>query len=530
MVPARTESPLFATLQSVPWLSLGQLLCAALLIVFLFANVLRLIERGRDPTFPKTYWRAIGEALWGTTLIIATGEHGERNAPGVVKRVAVASMWLVGVVLIAHLTATVTSSQTVQRLQSSIQGPGDLPGKMIGTLPGSDAADYLTRRGLSFVGVRDGPDAIRMLLRRELDAIVFDAPTLQYWAAREGSAGLRVVGPIFSPHQVRDGGRRRKSVPQGDQRGAAQPLRRRNLRADLREMVRATELGASLGCASMEETLMFSSMKTMALAGLLLATSASAAEAPGTAKAEEPNTEALAKAAQNPVADMISIPFQDDIGFGYGPGNKDTQNVLNIQPVIPLHVTEDWNVITRTILPIVTPAELHRRVEHHRARGPERDRVPLAEESGDVIWGVGPVATFPTATSPFLGSQSTWGLGPSAVVLAMPGHWVLGVLVNQSLVGGGREREPDAHPVLRELQLRGGLVPDNRPHLDRRLERGVGPAVGGPFGAGGGKIFRIGKLPFNGNVSAYYNAVRPDIGPEWTLRVQLALLLPDSIF
>jgi hypothetical protein len=51
-----------------------------------------------------------------------------------------------------------------------------------------------------------------------------------------------------------------------------------------------------------------------------------------------------------------------------------------------------------------------------------------------------------------------------------------------------------------------------------------------PFGAGGGKIFRIGKLPFNGNVSAYYNAVRPDIGPEWTVRLQLALLLPTSIF
>ena len=65
------------------------------------------------------------------------------------------------------------------------------------------------------------------------------------------------------------------------------------------------------------------------------------------------DTETLAKATQNPVADMMTFPFQDNIGLGYGPG-KDVQNVLNIQPVIPLHISADWIVVTRTILPIVT--------------------------------------------------------------------------------------------------------------------------------------------------------------------------------
>ena len=255
-----------------------------------------------------------------------------------------------------------------------------------------------------------------------------------------------------------------------------------------------------------------------------------AAEGAPEAAAKEQDTEALAKAAQNPVADMISIPFQDDIGFGYGPGNKDTQNVLNIQPVIPLHVTEDWNVITRTILPVVTQPSF----TGGSATTGLGDLTVTAflspAKPGGVIWGVGPVASFPTATSPLTGSQSTWGLGPSAVALAMPGHWVLGVLVNQILVGGRSEREPDAPPVLRELQLRGGWYLTTSPILTADWNAAAGQQWVVPFGAGGGKIFRIGKLPFNGNVSAYYNAVRPDVGPEWTLRVQLALLLPTSIF
>jgi ABC-type amino acid transport substrate-binding protein len=132
-------------------------------------------------------------------LVIATGEHGDRNTPGVLKRVAVVLMWLLGVVLIAQLTATVTSSQTVERLQSTIKGPNDLPGKTIGTLPGSVAADYLTQRGLPFVPLTSTDGAIRMLTQGQVQAIVFDAPTLQYWAAKRGNGVLRVVGPIFRP-------------------------------------------------------------------------------------------------------------------------------------------------------------------------------------------------------------------------------------------------------------------------------------------------------------------------------------------
>jgi ABC-type amino acid transport substrate-binding protein len=168
--------------------------------VLLLAHVLWLIERRRDDAFAKPYLRAIGEGMWLTLLIIATGEHGERSIPGVVRRVAIVGLWLVGVVLTAHLTATVTSSQTAQRLQSSVNGPADLPGKAIATVPGSTAAEYLTQRALDFVPIQHTTEGIRMLTAGEVQAVVFDAPTLQYWASRQGG-GVQVVGSIFRPEK-----------------------------------------------------------------------------------------------------------------------------------------------------------------------------------------------------------------------------------------------------------------------------------------------------------------------------------------
>lgn len=201
MVRAQTDGGFEAALASVPWSAIGRLSAAFAVIIFLLANILWLVERRHNGEFRKGYWRGIGEGLWGTMLVIATGEHGERDAPRVVKRVVVVCMWLLGVVIIAQFTATVTSSQTVDRLRSAIQGPDDLPGKAIASVRGTPAGDYLAQRGLPFTHVTYGPDAIRLLVRGEVQAVVFDAPTLQYWAAREGNGQVQVVGPLFLPER-----------------------------------------------------------------------------------------------------------------------------------------------------------------------------------------------------------------------------------------------------------------------------------------------------------------------------------------
>ncbi|MFO1415044.1 MAG: transporter substrate-binding domain-containing protein [Burkholderiales bacterium] len=200
MVRAQQENSFLATLQSIPWLAITQLFAVAAAIVFALANVLWLVER-RQGRGTGPYLRAIGESLWGTMLVIATGEHGDRDAPDVVKRVAVVVMWLIGVVLVAQLTATVTSSQTVQRLQSGINGPEDLPGKSIGSVPGSVAGEWLTQHGYTFATVKNGPEGLRMLADGDVQAIVFDTATLEYWAARDGKGAVQVVGPLFRPEK-----------------------------------------------------------------------------------------------------------------------------------------------------------------------------------------------------------------------------------------------------------------------------------------------------------------------------------------
>lgn len=216
MVRAQNDSALMLALRSVPWIAIVQLVGVAVVIVFLLANLVWLIERKDDPQFQKPYFRAIGEGLWVTMLIIATGEHGERHAGSLWKRLLVPAMWLIGVVLIAQLTATVTSSQTVARLQSDIRGPEDLPGKAIGTVPGTTAADYLSQRGLPFVTINTAAEGFRMLTQGDVQAIVYDAPTLEYWAARGGNGVLAVVGPIFRPEKygiaVANGSPLRKSI------------------------------------------------------------------------------------------------------------------------------------------------------------------------------------------------------------------------------------------------------------------------------------------------------------------------------
>lgn len=218
MVRAQDDRGVAATFSSVPWATIARLFAVAAIVVLVLANVLWLVERRKNVDFRKGYFRAIGEGLWGTMLIIATGEHGDRAAPGAAKRIVVVFMWLLGVVLIAQLTATVTSSQTVERLRSTIQGPEDLPGKSIASARGSAAGDYLSGRGLAYTHVGYGPDAIRMLLQGEVQAVVFDAPTLLYWVAQEGNKNVQVVGPVFMPEKyaiaVADGSALRKPINQ----------------------------------------------------------------------------------------------------------------------------------------------------------------------------------------------------------------------------------------------------------------------------------------------------------------------------
>jgi hypothetical protein len=142
----------------------------------------------------------------------------------------------------------------------------------------------------------------------------------------------------------------------------------------------------------------------------------------------EQNTQDLAKASQNPIANLISLPLQNNTNFGVGPDDE-TQNILNIQPVWPFSINDKLNLITRTILPVISqPGVLTGGEGRVNGLGDTTFTGFFSpKDSGDTTWGIGPVFLIPTATDDVLGSDK-WGAGASLVVLTMPGKWVVGSL------------------------------------------------------------------------------------------------------
>jgi len=146
----------------------------------------------------------------------------------------------------------------------------------------------------------------------------------------------------------------------------------------------------------------------------------------------------LQKATQNPVANLISVPLQNNTNFNYGASNR-SQDVLNIQPVIPAHISKDWMIISRIIQPIIWQPYPNQKSGGEYGLGDMNPTFFLSpDKPGKVIWGVGPAFVIPTATSDITG-QGKFSLGPSVVALVQPPHWTIGVLANNvwSVAGSG---------------------------------------------------------------------------------------------
>ena len=250
----------------------------------------------------------------------------------------------------------------------------------------------------------------------------------------------------------------------------------------------------------------------------------------GGAAAAESDTERLAKETQNPVANLISVPFQNNFNFGAGTDDKMVW-IMNVQPVIPIPLNEKWNLITRTIVPIVNQPSLAPGMDAAFGMGDINPSVflsPAADEG--FIWGVGVTTTLPTATVSELGSGQ-WSMGPTAVGLWMKGHWVVGTLMNQqwSMVGwSNRAYNAMLIQPFINYNLSDGWYLSSAPIITGDFSASGGNHWTLPVGAGVGKLWRIGKvgLPLNTQIVPYYNAVTPDFGPDWQLRFQFQFLFP----
>lgn len=165
------------------------------------------------------------------------------------------------------------------------------------------------------------------------------------------------------------------------------------------------------------------------------------------------SNEELAKALSNPIASLISVPFQFnyDTDFGTLDGKR---FLLNIQPVVPVSLNDDWNLISRTILPVISQEDVVPREGSQIGIGDIVQSVffsPKESGPGGVIWGVGPVALLPTATKTDLNfgtAEATlggekWGLGPTAVGLRQTGPWTYGLLANHIWSVAGNDSRSD---------------------------------------------------------------------------------------
>ena len=186
---------------------------------------------------------------------------------------------------------------------------------------------------------------------------------------------------------------------------------------------------------------------------------------------------ALAKASQNPVASLISVPFENNSTFNNG--TEDVYvNILNIKPVIPMGITENFNLINRAIIPVIYQEDSPSGIPGDGSLFGLGDITYQGffspKKPGKFIWGLGPQLDIPTGMDRLTSDQ--WSLGPAAVVLTMPGHWVIGALVsNVWNIGNGYDDAPDVNALTAQYfinyNMKGGWYLTSAPVMTANWRR-----------------------------------------------------------
>jgi hypothetical protein len=271
-------------------------------------------------------------------------------------------------------------------------------------------------------------------------------------------------------------------------------------------------------------------MKTRRILPAVLVAALSCGAAAAQEAGADPNAQAaeLAKKLQNPVASLISFPVQNNWDFGIGDANA-MKYTANIQPVVPLSLSKDWNLIVRTILPVIYAESP---VPGGSPQSGLGDIVqsfffsPKAPTSGGWIWAVGPVLLWPSATNTSLGSQK-WGAGPTALALKQDSGWTYGMLANHIWSYAGVSTRQDVSATFMQPFVSYttktfttfGLNTETT--YDWTNKQWIVP-----LNLSVSQLLRFGKQPVSFSIGGKYYAEKPAGGPDWGLRFAVTLLFP----
>jgi hypothetical protein len=253
--------------------------------------------------------------------------------------------------------------------------------------------------------------------------------------------------------------------------------------------------------------------------------------------------ERVRKASQNPIASMISLPFQENWNFGIGEAGR-VQNAFIIQPVIPVGLGAHWNLITRWVTPIV--------YQPYAVSVPQSSGPPVVNQTGayglgdmqpqfyfspktrsKVTWGVGPIFLLPTGTPYRFLSQGKFGIGPTFVALAQPGKWTVGVLANNIWSVAGHANRADVNqfylqPFVNYNLKRAWYLSFTTSGITANWEKTNGGRWVVPIGGGPGRIWRLGNQAVNVKTLFFGNVVHPAGASPWAFRMEFTLLFPKK--
>ncbi len=242
----------------------------------------------------------------------------------------------------------------------------------------------------------------------------------------------------------------------------------------------------------------------------------------------EASNEEISKALSNPVANIINVPFQMNWDYGAGPNGDGQDYYMKIQPVIPVQLTDDWRMLSRSIF--IVESKYNMGFDGETGLGDWTQTFfisPVKKEGDHFVWGAGPVFLIPTATENHLG-QKKWGIGPSVILVEELEDWTIGILANHIWdLWGDSDRNYVSQSFL-------------QPFVARHFPHAIAVTLTSeytydwhegdqyvPINLMVSKVFRIGKLPINVSLGGRYYIDKPTGGPDWGLRLMITFVLPS---